>query len=91
MIARADIARRPQSISDPPQAEKGNSMGENREIPDQELEALEDEELKDVAGGISSQTVMLIGRSGRSQEKPVIPGIPSDESRNGENSPRVKR
>ena len=80
MIAQAGIAMRFQNKLNPPQAEKGNTMSENKKTPDLELETLEDDGLKDVAGGVSVQSVMPLGRIGRNPEKPVIPGIPSDES-----------
>lgn len=48
--------------------------------PDPELETLEDEKLKNAAGGANLRAVMQIGKPGPNPEKPVIPGIPSDES-----------
>ena len=80
MIARAGIAMRFQDKLNPPQAEKGNTMSENKKTPDLELETLEDEKLKNAAGGANLQAVFPIGKPGRDPEKPVIPGIPSDES-----------
>ena len=55
-------------------------MSENKKTPELELETLEDEKLKNAAGGATLQAVMQIGKPGQNPEKPVIPGIPSDES-----------
>ncbi len=55
-------------------------MSENKKTPELELENLEDEKLKDATGGTVFRAVMQIGKPGQNPEKPVIPGIPSDES-----------
>ena len=55
-------------------------MSENKKTPELELETLEDEKLKDATGGANLRAVMQIGKPGPNPEKPVIPGIPSDES-----------
>ena len=91
MIARAGIAMRFQDKLNPPQAEKGNTMSENKKAPD--LETLEDDDLKDVAGGVSVQSVMPLGRIGRNPENPPIPPLPSDqpESDFSRNTTGVKR
>ena len=93
MIARAGIAMRFQDKLNPPQAEKGNTMSENKKAPDLELETLEDDDLKDVAGGVSVRSVMPIGRIGRNPENPSIPQLPSDqpESNFSGNTTGVKR
>ena len=93
MIARAGIAMRFQDKLNPPQAEKGNTMSENKKAPDLELETLEDDDLNDVAGGVGFRMVMPIGKLGRNPENPSIPQLPSDkpESDFSRNTTGVKR
>ncbi len=89
MIARTGIDMRFQDKLNPPQAEKGNTMSENKKTPDLELENLEDEELKDVAGGFAIHQTFK-PKMPIADEIP-IPGIPSEKSQNDENKSSVKR